>query len=210
MFVLGLTGPSGAGKSLVAKVFEARGFAVLDADHISREAVWPGSPCLAELKAAFGEDIVDDSGALDRKALAAAAFADDDGVALLNAITHPYIMKRIEEKLEELEEKGCDYAVLDAPALFEAGGERLCDRVAAVLAPESIRLERIIRRDGLTLEEASRRVGAQRPAEFYSSRADYVIMNGGSEEALQRAAEEIADELLPADSGQNRGGACDA
>jgi len=195
MFILGLTGPSGAGKSLVAAALARRGFAVLDADRAARSVVAPGSPCLRELAAAFGGQIITSDGSLDRKKLAAAAFADGPGVERLNAVTHPYITAELKSKLEALVAAGCAKAVLDAPALFEAGAERLCDKVAAVVAPRELRLSRIIARDGLTQEEASRRLAAQKPDEFYTRRADFVIENLGDEAGLRRKAERLAETL---------------
>ena len=195
MFILGLTGPSGAGKSRVAAALSARGYAVVDADMAARSVVVPGSPCLEALCARFGKEILLPDGSLDRRKLAAAAFATESGVEALNAITHPFIMERIGRELAALAQAGCRKAVLDAPALFEAGGEKLCDRVAAVIAPRALRLARIMLRDGITPEEAQRRVDAQKQREFYTGRADYVIENTGSEAALAAAVEKLARAL---------------
>jgi dephospho-CoA kinase len=195
MFVLGLTGPSGAGKSRVAAVLASHGFAVLDADRAARSVTEPGSACLGELAEAFGAQIILPDGSLDRKKLAAAAFTDETAVGRLNAITHPHIMAKFKGELEELEAAGCKKAVLDAPALFEAGAESLCGRVAAVVATSELRLERILRRDGITPAEAARRLGAQKPLGFYMERADFIIENNGSEAELISAAEGLARSL---------------
>ena len=195
MFILGLTGPSGAGKSHVAAALACHGFAVIDADRVARSVAEPGSPCITALMARFGGQIVLPDGSLDRQRLAAAAFANNAGVDALNYITHPFIMALIKKELEALKAAGCQKAVLDAPALFEAGAQSLCSRVAAVVAPREFRLERILRRDGITRVEAERRVAAQKQPEFYTGRADYVIENNGSETELAAAAEMLAEAL---------------
>lgn len=195
MFILGLTGPTGAGKSRVAQLLAQNGYAILDADRTARVVVEPGSPCLEELRAAFGAQIIGPDGTLDRKMLARLAFADKENVVRLSAITHPHIMAEIRRSLRALAAEGREKAVLDAPALFEAGAEKLCDRVAVVVAPEELRFARIRSRDGMTDEEAKRRISAQQPVGFYAGRADYIVENGGSEQALETAVERLIASL---------------
>ena len=175
MFVLGLTGPSGAGKSLTASRLAELGFVVVDADRVAREVMVPGSECLRELQAAFGDGIRAPDGSLDRPALARIVFGDAGALRRLNGITHPHIVAAIAGRLRELERAGCRKAVLDAPALYESGADRLCDRTAAVVASPEIRLERILRRDGISREQAEARIAAQPPREYYTGRADAVI-----------------------------------
>lgn len=192
MTVVGLTGPSGAGKSAVARCLAKHGYDVLDADRAARGVVEPGEPCLAALAAAFGPEILTQTGALDRKRLAAIAFSDAEKLGRLNEITHPFIMARMENELDKLYTSGCRRAVLDAPALYEAGADRLCGCVAAVVSDETFRLKRVMARDGLTETEARRRIAAQPPRSFYTDRADYVIVNDGDFTSLGKAAEELA------------------
>lgn len=175
MFVLGLTGPSGAGKSLAASRLAARGFAVVDADRVAREVMAPGSECLRQLRAAFGAGILVADGSLDRPALARIVFQDAGALRRLDAISHPLIVEAIAARLRELAAGGCRRAVLDAPALYESGADRLCGRVAAVVASPEIRLRRILGRDGITREQAAARIAAQPPREYYTQRADIVI-----------------------------------
>ena len=175
MFVLGLTGPSGAGKSLAAKRLAERGYAVVDADRVARQVMAPGSECLRELRGAFGARVIAADGSLDRQALARIAFGDPEALQRLDALTHPPIVAAIAARLRELEETGCRRAVLDAPALYESGADRLCDRVAAVVASPQIRLARILRRDGIPRERAAARIAAQPPRAYYTDRADFVI-----------------------------------
>ena len=124
LFVLGLTGPTGAGKSAVAGMLAAAGLPVLDADKSAREVVEPGSPCLAALARAFSPDILRPDGTLDRKRLAALAFQDDASAKKLSAVTHPAIIARSLARLQEWEAAGCRAAVVDAPLLYESGGDR--------------------------------------------------------------------------------------
>lgn len=188
---MGLTGPTGSGKSTVAQILAENGFWTVDADRAARIVVEPGSACLCELTRAFG-DILHEDGSLNRKKLAAAAFADRAGVEKLNSVTHPHILKEIQSQLEGLRAAGCEKALLDAPALFESGAERLCTKVAVVVAPEDVRLARILVRDGISPQEASRRMKAQPPVTFYTGRADYIFENNGGKAELTEAAQKLA------------------
>jgi dephospho-CoA kinase len=195
MFVLGLTGPSGAGKSLAAKILAGHGFGVLDADKVARSVVKSGSPCLEALKTAFGAQIIRPDGSLDRERLANEAFSDSAGVGRLNSITHPYIMAQIKKEIDELRAAGCQKAVLDAPALFEAGADSLCNKILTVISTKERRHERITLRDGITASQADTRISAQQPNDFYTGRADFVIENNGTEEELTSAVERLAQSL---------------
>lgn len=195
MFVLGLTGPSGAGKTFAAGVFRSEGFAVVDADRIARAVVEPGEPCLQRLAEAFGPGILRPDGSLDRRRLADLAFPSPERLERLNAITHPFILARIRGELTTLRKHGTAFALLDAPALFQSGAETLCDRVAVVLAPEAARLNRLYRRDGLSPEEARRRIGAVCD-NFFTDRADDILRNDGDEASFEKALRAYARGLL--------------
>lgn len=196
MFILGLTGPTGSGKSLAASRLKELGFEVLDADRVARSVVEPGTACLRELEQAFGSEIIRDDGSLNRKALASVVFSDQNELKKLNSITHPHIIIEMQKQLEGLEAEGCKYAVLDAPALFEAGAERLCDRVMVITAPRALRLERILHRDGITPEEAVSRIDAQPDERFYTSRADYSVSSEMGTRSLMEQIDEIAAEIM--------------
>lgn len=200
-FILGLTGPTGAGKSAAAAGMKARGCAVIDADQLARKAVEPGSPALSELAAAFGPDILDETGALNRALLAQRAFVSSEATQRLNRITHPYIIRLTEEEIRQYAEKGVPLIVLDAPLLYESGMDRLCDAVAAVIAPKQTRLERIMRRDGISRESALLRMSAQNKDEFYTDRARYVLYADTNRQDLYRQAGKLADQLREAHDG---------
>lgn len=171
--VVGLVGPSGAGKSTVANIMRDRGFDWIDCDKLTKTAEVYDYNCIRDLQAAFGEDVAPGL-VLDRRRLAERAFGSPEGVRRLEEITFPRILSAIRRRLEARTRP----VLLDAPTLFEAGLDSACRRIIAVSAPEEERLGRIIRRDGLTREEALRRMGAQKPASFYADRADWVVENG--------------------------------
>lgn len=174
--VVGLVGPSGAGKSTVGQELARHGLAVLDCDRLTRSDQVYDAGCIAALREAFGEEVAP-GGVLDRKALAARAFADREHTRLLGEITFPRITAAVRAEAARLAAAG-NPVVLDAPTLFEAGLDTMCGRILAVTAPEAERMGRIMRRDGLTAEEARRRLSAQQPEAFYTDRADFVIENG--------------------------------
>ncbi len=181
MTVIGLTGPTGAGKSVVADIFRENGALIIDTDRIAREIVEPQSTCLAALKSAFGKDILNPDGSLDRAALAKKAFASKESQQLLNSITHPAIIARSRDILSLSD---AAVAVIDAPLLFESGMDTLCDVTVAVLAPKETRLSRIMKRDGIAEERALERINIQPDDEFYRSRATHTLINDGDTKAL--------------------------
>lgn len=171
--VLGLVGPSGAGKSTVAGGLMDRGFTLIDCDALTRrDDVYDGE-CIANLTRAFGAEVAP-GGKLDRRALGARAFRDRESVRLLEEITFPPIIRAIRREIGA----STGPVLLDAPTLFEAGLDSICRKILAVAAPEEVRLERVMARDGLTEAQARDRFRAQQPEDFYTSRADLIIENG--------------------------------
>ena len=181
MRILGLTGPTGAGKGKVGTLLKERGAYIIDTDQLARDIVQPGSPCLAALAARFGNEILLEDGSLDRAVLAEKAFASPTQKAALEAITHPAIIALTHTHLA-----ACDaaLAVIDAPLLFESGMDTICDKTLAVLAPQDLRLQRIMQRDGITADAARRRMNAQHDDAFYRERADITIINDTDEDTL--------------------------
>ena len=194
IFVLGLTGPTGAGKSTVAAFFEKKGFAVINADETAKYVRENSPEVKRALADAFGQDLITD-GSVDRKKLAQRAFSSKESTEKLNAILLPPIADEIRRRALSLKKDGARAVILDAPLLFEAGLEGLCDLTVAVLAEREVRLARIIERDGLSKDSAESRMAAQHDDSFYSSRADRVIRNGGNEQELLSSLESIEKEL---------------
>lgn len=170
-FTIGLTGGTGSGKGHICKYLKAKGFNIIHSDLVAREVVQKGSPLLEKLAAEFGGDIIKD-GELDRALLAKRAFADKAQTAKLNSIMHPAIISRCEELAGGL-------TVLDAPQLFEAHAESKCYKIIAVTAPADLRLQRITERDGITQEQALRRISVQFDDEYYKKHSDFEVINDG-------------------------------
>ncbi len=193
--VIGLTGQSGAGKTTVCKVFDESGFAVINADKISRMVMEKGKPCLSELAECFGTDILREDGSLDRQKLADAAFNDTEKLEQLNAISHPYITSEILNMINKYGSEGKRYVLLDAPTLFESRADDFCDLIISVTAPEQLRAERIAARDGITPEQIKERFSSQHTEEFFIGHSDFIIKNHGTAEELIEKAKEVAEKI---------------
>lgn len=189
MLRIGLTGNVASGKSSVARVWERLGASVIDADILARRAVAPGSPGLDRVRAAFGDGILRADGTLDRDALRRIVFADPSARARLEAIVHPEVARLRALEEDRLRDGGADVVVHDIPLLFEIGLEDTFDVLVLVDAPEAVRAERLARDRGLSAEEIRGLFAAQMPAAAKRGRADLVIDNDRTLEALERAAE---------------------
>jgi dephospho-CoA kinase len=200
--VVGLTGGIGCGKSTVARMFEALGATVIDADAIVHELQAPGTPLLAEIAEAFGPGVLDASGALDRKALGAIVFRDEAARRRLNALVHPKVGAEFARRIAAALEAGASWLVLDIPLLFEgrrgggAGASALAfDATVLVACREETQIARQQRRDGATREDALARIRAQMPLDEKRALADYVIENDGSLEDTERQVREVVRAL---------------
>ena len=172
--VIGLTGPIGAGKSTVAQRFAERGFYVVDADRVARTIVEKGSAVLPKLANAFGSEILEPDGSLNRKKLAALAFASKENTQLLNDLTHPAIISEVNNEIESCQQ---NLVLLDAPQLFESGCDKMCSTVVGVLADRDIRLKRVQERDSLTTEQIINRIKVQYPDSFYLEHCQHIVNN---------------------------------
>jgi dephospho-CoA kinase len=176
MLRVGLTGSIGVGKSFVTSVFEELGCHVLDADQTAREVVMPDTPGLRALTDAFGEEILNTDGTLNRKRLGARIFTDQAERERLNHILHPFIIARQDEIMRGWEaEDPNGIGIIDAALMIESGGYKRFDKLIVVHCRPEVQLERLILRDNLSPDEALRRINSQMPQEEKQKFADYLI-----------------------------------
>ncbi|MBQ9988749.1 MAG: dephospho-CoA kinase [Clostridia bacterium] len=183
-YVIGVTGNTGAGKSTAAHALSLAGVKVLDADKIARALQQPGQPALQHIVNTFGEEMLFPDGSLNRKKLGARVFADKDELEKLNSIMWPAILKEISGQIAQSEAD----IVIDAALLYETGMQVLCNESWVVTAPEHLRCQRIMRRDGIPLARARDRMNSQMPQEEKARMADNVLDGGGTAEELQQQA----------------------
>jgi dephospho-CoA kinase len=193
---IGLTGGIGAGKSTVSAAFSEQGAVVVDGDVISREVVEPGTEGLAKLVEAFGEEILLPDGALNRPALAAVAFSDDEKRATLNGIVHPLVGAR---RAELIAAAPADAVIVeDIPLLVESQMASMFPLVVIVNADEEVRVARLIEHRGFSDADARARIKAQATEEQRRAVADVWLDNSGSADDLKRRALELwRDRILP-------------
>ncbi len=192
MLVIGLTGGMGAGKSTVARLLAEHGAHVVDADAIAREVVEPGEPALAAIVEEFGDDVLTDDGALDRAAMAAIVFNDQERLAALEAITHPAIRGRIEARLAVHREEDDDrVVVLDHPLLVETGLADELEVVVVVTAPEDLRVRRLAEGRGIDPEDARARMRNQTGDDERRAAATHVVVNDGDLDDLRDRVDEV-------------------
>lgn len=192
MKVIGLTGKTGAGKSVICAVLKDMGAYIIDTDVIARKIVEKDMPALVELCDYFGSVILKDDKTLDRKVLAKLAFSSRENTLKLNEITHPYITKEVGKEIDFAKGNGFEFCVIDAAALLESDCKDFCDVIAVVLANEKLRLSRIMDRDGIDERSAALRIRAQKKDEYYSDKAEIIIMNDGSAD-LEKEARRLLD-----------------
>lgn len=196
MLHLGLTGNVASGKSAVADLFREWGATIIDADQLVREAQAPGEPLLAQLARRFGDEILRADGSLDRDRLRSTMLSDDGARADLNALVHPEVGRRRRAALEAARHRGDPVVVSDIPLLYEVMDPSEFDAVILVDAPESVRLDRLVRLRGLDPAEARALVDSQMPSGEKRSRADYVIDNTGTWDDLREATREVWTSVL--------------
>ena len=195
MHVFGLTGGFGTGKSAVAARFRERGLPVVDSDELAREVVRPGTDGLLAIVGAFGPQILDGAGQLNRAALAALVFADEAARQQLNAITHPRVRALTNERFAELAAASHPLACNEVPLLVEVGLADVLRPLVVVTASEATQLERVMRRDSSAEHEVRARLRAQLPLERKVNLADFIVDNDGTLDATRARADEVLDAI---------------
>lgn len=197
MLRVGLTGGIASGKSMVSKKLSDLGAYVIDADKISKVVMRPETECWKKVVDAFGKRILQSDSSIDRKKLASIVYDDPDKRNTLNHIVHPAIKQHIEDELEKIGNESPDAVVIiEAALLVETGAYKGYDKLIVVHAPVEVQIERMIKRDGITREEARKRIDAQWPIDKKIAVADYPIRNEGSLDSLYRDTTEVFSSLL--------------
>ena len=193
MLKIGLTGGIGSGKTAASDHFARLGAEVIDTDRLSRELVEPGEPALAEVVAAFGGQMLDGQGRLDRARLRERVFNDPEARRRLEAILHPRIRDAM---LERAARSTAPYVVFVIPLLIETGQQDLVDRVLLIDVPEALQRARVAARDGLEAAQIDGILAAQTDRATRLAHADDVIRNDGAVEDLYAAVEELHRKYL--------------
>jgi len=186
MKVIGLTGGIASGKSFVATILESCGAVVVDADLLAREVVKPGEPAYRAIVETFGEGVVQQDGALDRKALGRIVFADSAARKVLEELTHPVIAERAAARIERERSRGTPVVFYMVPLLIEAGLTSMVDEIWLVFVTREVQVERLMKRDTISQEEALRKMAAQMPLHEKAAYADVIIDNSGLPEETAR------------------------
>ena len=197
--LVGLCGRSGSGKGYVSALFSEIGIPSVDTDAVYREmtsAAEELSPCMKELAERFGDAVVSEDGSLNRSVMRGLVFSGDaKALADLNRITHRHILEKTMEKAKELAENGADIILIDAPLLFESGFDSFCACTVCVTAPEETVIRRIMRRDGISKEDAGKRLAVQKPAAELREKSDFEIVNDADRETILERVEAAAEKI---------------
>jgi dephospho-CoA kinase len=195
VLVVGLTGGIASGKSTVDQIFRESGIPVICADELAREAVQQGSPVLEEIRRTFGKEFLDETGNLNRVAMAQLVFRDPLKRRELESIIHPVVEERRRSLIEEYDREGHLFVVVDVPLLYESAGKDQFDMVVVVYVPAAVQELRLIERDKMTHAEARGRLDAQMNIEVKKELADVLIDNTGSLDHTREQVQKIIKQL---------------
>jgi len=192
---IGLTGSIACGKSTVSAYLKSLGYAVADADAISHSLTAPGGAALGAIREAFGDSVFDGD-VLNRRALGSMVFAEPEKLETLNSILHPMIISSIEAELA-VHDAPDTLVIGDVPLLYECDMAHMFDRIWVVGVPEDVQLDRICMRDGLSRQEAQKRIDAQMPLSKKRALADAVIDTNGTIENTRRQDDALIQSVFP-------------
>ncbi len=188
--IIGITGGTGCGKTTALQTIESLGGIVIDCDKVYHDLLLTDTGMLSAIENRFPGTVKDF--VLDRKALAAIVFSNSQALEDLNTITHGAVKAKV---LEILDNKPALVAI-DAIALFESGLHKLCDVTVAITAPEEVRVERLVQRDHITVQQANMRISAQKQQDYFAKKSDYVLENTGAQADFQEKCLAFFQKLL--------------
>ena len=194
MKVIGICGGSGSGKTTVSSLFNHRGLPVLDADAIYAELTLCSSECMNAITREFGDSVVNSDGSLNRIALGQIVFSSENAQekrSKLNSIAHKYVLSEIDSRLNGYRCDNVFAVVVDIPLMFECNFQKQCDLTIAVIADKELRAARIMKRDGIDIDSAYRRIDSQKSDDFLIENTDIYIENMGDISALEKKVDEI-------------------
>lgn len=195
MRLIGLTGNIASGKSKISEYLKSKGFKIIDADSIGKTVLSIDS-VKNKIIRSFGKNILNEDGSINRRELGRIVFSSKENLKKLNRITLPILTKLVKRKISELKKKKVKYAVLDAAILIEAGWHKLVDEVWVVYTDSETQLERLIKRENYSVEEAKNRIEAQLNIEEKLKYADKVIDNSYNWDNTKGQIDKILDELF--------------
>ncbi|HYV06086.1 MAG TPA: dephospho-CoA kinase [Blastocatellia bacterium] len=199
MLKVGLTGSIAVGKSFVLSVLGELGCATFDADKIAHSVMEPGRPAFEDIVREFGREVLAYDGSIDRAKLGAIVFADEPRRKRLNQIVHPRVIEEQNRLLREVEASSPDgIAVMDAALIIESGGYKRFDKLIVAFCDRETQIQRLMRRNGVTREDAERRIAAQMSSEEKRRYADYEIETSGTFDQTRARVTDVYKELLQA------------
>ncbi len=196
--IIGVTGTSGSGKSIAVNYLEEKlGCASVNADRIAYEMLQPTESYYDEVVKCFGKEILNDNKTINRKKLGGIIFNDNAKKDLLNKITENHVITKIKNIINRLETIGQanGLVLLDAPLLYEFSLQKMCKYVITIKADDNVKIDRIIKRDNLTQEQALARVNSQKEYDEINSKADYIVENNSTEKILHENLIAVIDDI---------------
>ena len=199
MKIIGLCGGSGSGKGAVCDLFLELSIPSIDTDAVYHDMTRFDSPCLRALRKEFGDEIIAEDGSLDRIVLRDIVFCGENSFEKrqkLNTITHAFILDETRRIIEGKRAEGALAVIVDAPLLYESGFDKECDVTVCVIADEDVRISRIVSRDGITKEDAIKRIRGQISNDGLIEKSDFVIENNGDIEYLRSKVFELYKKII--------------
>lgn len=184
--IIGLTGSIASGKSTVSKMLEKKGYPIVDADLVARQVVEPGTETLKQIEELFGKRVIREDGLMDREKVGQLIFTDPANRKKLNDVIHPAIRQEMLRQRNALAEAGHEMIIMDIPLLFESRLQHFVDKILVVSVTEENQLERLMKRNGLSEQDARSRINSQLPMSVKAEGADAVIYNDGTIEETER------------------------